>query len=106
MYDTLDEILRRYGQSGFRVTSIHCDQEFRTLMEPVADEMEIEMNYATTDEHVPKAERNNRTIQECIRTTYHHLPYAAIPRMMLRYLAMTCMVQLNFFPPKCVISAH
>ena len=66
MYDALDKILRRYGQSGFQVTSMHCDQEFHTLMEPVADEMEIEMNYATTDDHVPEAERNNRTIQERI----------------------------------------
>ena len=53
-------------------------------MEPVSDEMAIEMNYATTDEHIPEAERNNCTIQERIRTTYHHLPYAAITKMMLR----------------------
>jgi len=32
MYDALDKILRRYGQSGFRITSVHCDQEFHTLM--------------------------------------------------------------------------
>jgi len=100
MYDALDKILRRYGQSGFRVTSIHCDQEFRTLMEPVADEMEVEMNYVTINEHVPEAKRRKCTIQEHIRATYHHLLYEAIPKMMLRYLAMTCMAQLNFFPAK------
>jgi len=75
-------------------------------MEPVADEMEIEMKYATTDEHVPEAEQNNRTIQERIRAAYHHLPYEVIPKMMLRYLAMACTAQLNFFPAKGGISAH
>ena len=75
MYDSLDKILRRY---------VHCDQEFRTLMGPVADGLGVEMNCTTTDEHVPEAEQNNRTIQERIRATYHHLPYAMIPKMMLR----------------------
>jgi len=56
MYDALDKILRRYGQSGFRITSVHCDQEFRTLMGPVADELEVEMNYTMTEKHVPEAE--------------------------------------------------
>jgi len=64
-------------------------------MGPVADELSVEMNYTTTDEHVPEAERNNRTIQERIHATYHHLPYAMIPKMMLRYLAMACTAQLN-----------
>jgi len=64
------------------------------------------MNYATPDEHVRKAEQNNRTIQEHIRATYHHLPYAVIPKMMLRYLAMTCTAQLNFFPAKGGILEH
>ena len=104
MYTALDKILRRYGQSGFRITSVHCDQEFRTLMGPVADELGVEMNYTTTDEHVPEAERNNRTIQERIRATYHHLPYAVIPKVMLQYLALTSAAQLNYFPAKGGVS--
>jgi len=69
-------------------------------MGPVADGLDVEMNYTMTDEHVPEAERNNRTIQERIHATYHHLPYVMIPKMMLRYLAMACTVQLNYFPAK------
>jgi len=55
MHDALDKIIRRYGQSGFHITSVHCDQEFRTLMGPVADEMSVEMNYKTMYEHIPEA---------------------------------------------------
>jgi len=57
-----------------------------------------------TDEHVPEAERNNRTIQERIRATYHHLPCTANPKVMLRYLAMACTAQLNYFPAKGGVS--
>ena len=91
MYDSLDKILWRYTQSGFRIASVHCGKEFWTLMDPIADELDVEMNYTTTDDPVPEAERNNRTIQEIIRATYHHLPYKTIPKVMLWYLAMTSM---------------
>jgi hypothetical protein len=42
------------------------------MMDRVSDELNIEMNYATADEHVAEAERNNRTTQERIRATYHN----------------------------------
>jgi len=34
------------------------------MMDKIANDMDVVMNYATTDEHVPEAERNNRTIQQ------------------------------------------
>ena len=75
------------------------------MLEKVSDELDIEMNYATTDEHVPEAERNNRTIKERIRATYHNLPFKAIPKVMLQILAMVCTNQLNLFPAKGGVSA-
>jgi hypothetical protein len=66
----------------------------------------VEMNYATAGEHVPEAERNNRTIQEHIRATYHNLPYIMIPKSNLRYLAMISTEQLNYFPAKGGISPY
>jgi hypothetical protein len=39
------------------------------MMGKVSEAFNIEMNYATAREHVPEAERNNRTIQERIRGT-------------------------------------
>jgi hypothetical protein len=58
---------------------INCDQEFKVLMDPVKDDLDVTMNYTATDEHIPEAERNNRTIAERIRATYHNLPYKAMP---------------------------
>jgi hypothetical protein len=46
------------------------------------------MNFTNAQDHVPEAERNNRTIKERIRAAYHRLPYKAIPRIMINYLAM------------------
>jgi hypothetical protein len=60
------------------------------------------MNYAMANEHVPQIERNNRTIQERIRATYHNLPFAMIPKVMIRYLAMTS----TDFPAKGGISSY
>lgn len=106
IYDGIDSIIRVYKKAGFRVSRIHCDQEFRPVMERVSDELNISINYATAGEHVPEAERNNRTIQERIRTAYHNLPYAMIPKVMLRYLAMISTEQLNYFPAKGGISPY
>jgi hypothetical protein len=102
----ITSIFRLYENAGFRIKRIHCDQEFRNMMERVSTEFDITMNYATAGEHVPEAERNNRTIQERIRATYHNLPYAMIPKVMLRYLAMICTQQLNYFPVKGGISPY
>ena len=44
-------------------------------MDEVKDELDVDMNYTSQGEHVPEAERNNRTIGERIRAAYHNLPY-------------------------------
>jgi hypothetical protein len=81
IYQGIDSIFWLYNKAGFRITHIHCDQEFRGMMDKVSDDLDIEMNYATAGEHVPEAERNNRTIQERIRATYHNLPYIMTPKL-------------------------
>ena len=70
LYNALDVILRAYNKRGYTIKTINCDGEFRTLMNEVNDTLDIEMNYTSKGEHVPEAERNNRsTIGERIRTT-------------------------------------
>ncbi|KAI2501792.1 Reverse transcriptase (RNA-dependent DNA polymerase) [Fragilaria crotonensis] len=69
------QTFRIYNAGGFRITSIRCDNEFRPLIEPLADEFNVGMNFANAQEHVPEAERNNRVIKERVRATYHRLPY-------------------------------
>ena len=76
------------------------------MMEKVMVDLDIKMNFANAQDHVPEAERNNRTIKERIRAAYHRLPYKAITRIMIRYLGMTQCQQLNLFPVKGGVSSY
>ena len=98
--------MRCYNSTGFSIKTISCDNQFKPLMDPVRDNMDVSMNYCPASEHESAAEQNNRTIGECIRTTYNHMPYRAIPKVMLRYLALICNDQLNFFPAKGGVSSY
>jgi hypothetical protein len=109
IYDkSLDAIVRLYKYGQFQVTEIHCDNEFHKVMDPfsVKQDPHIRVNYAAAQEHVPKAERNNRTIQERVRATYHRLPYDHLPRILVKYLVMESTKKLNFFPNKNGVSKY
>jgi len=67
----LDVVLRKCNKNKFKVNKINCNQQFKPLVEDVEDSLGIRMNHAPMDEHVPAAERNNRTISEQIRVTCH-----------------------------------
>jgi hypothetical protein len=84
----LTSVLATYNLGGFRVKEIRCDNEFRPLMDSLANEFDIRMNYANPQEHVPEAERNNRVIKERVCATYHRLPYKQLPRTMMKVLIM------------------
>jgi hypothetical protein len=82
----IDQICRHYNRAGFVIrTKQHCDGLFRGMMEKVEDDLDVDMNFTNAQDHVPEAERNNQTIKERIRAAYHHLPYKAIPQIMIRY---------------------
>jgi hypothetical protein len=85
---------------------IHCNGELCGMMEKVKDDLDVDTNFTNAQDHVPEAERNNRTIKERIRAAYHRLPYKAIPRIMIRYLAMIQANQLNLFPVKGGVSKY
>jgi hypothetical protein len=64
----------------------------------------IKINYASTQEHVPRAERNNRVLQERVRAAYHRFSYTHLPRTLVKYLVMESAEKLNFFPKKYEVS--
>jgi hypothetical protein len=105
-YRVLDVVLRLYNSAGFHIKTIHCDGEFRAMMEKVKDDLGVHMNFTNALDHVPEAERNNRTIKEQVWAAYHQLPYKALPRQMIRYLVTTQASQLNLFPTKGGISPY
>jgi hypothetical protein len=87
------------------IKEIHCDGEFCSMMERVNDNLDVNMNFTNAQDHVPEAERN-KTIKERIQAAYHRLPYKALPRIMIRYLAMYQVNQLNLFPVKGGVPAY
>lgn len=64
------------------------------------------MNYTNAQDHVPRAERNNRTIQERVQAMYHSLPYNYLPRIMIKYMVSEAERKLNVFPNKYGISKY
>ena len=54
----LDEVFHMYNHAGFHITSIQADQEFKPLLNPIKDDLGIQMKYANAQEHVPEAECN------------------------------------------------
>jgi hypothetical protein len=75
LYKALDKVYRLYNRAGFNIDPINADNEFRPLMEDAADNLDCNFVYAPAGEHVPVAERNNRTIADHIRIALHYLPY-------------------------------
>ena len=66
----------------------------------------IKIHYAAAQEHVPRAERNNRVIQERVRAAYHRFPYTHLPRILVKFLVMESTKKLNFFPNKNGVSKY
>jgi hypothetical protein len=93
-------VLRMYNSAGFHIKTIHCNGEFRAMMEMVKDGLGVRMNFTNALDHVPEAERNNRTIKEWVQA------YKALPRTLIRYLVTTQASQLNLFPAKGGISPY
>ena len=62
-YKALDVILRQYNNSRFGIKTIYCNREYRAMMNKVSDDLDVVMNYTNASDHMPEAERNNRTIK-------------------------------------------
>jgi hypothetical protein len=71
--DALVQVLKVYTVAGLRVTTIHCDNEFTPLMEPLSLQYNIQLNFTNPQEHVPAAERNKGVIKERVRATFHSI---------------------------------
>ena len=102
----LHKVISIYRQGGFKIQTIHSNREFIPVLESMKDEYKFIPNYASAQEHVPEAERNNRVIKERVRAVFHSLPYKAIPRLMIKYLAMEVTKKLNYFPSEGGVSKY
>ena len=67
----LGVILRKCNSTGFVIKTIHCDGECWSMMDSVNDNLDVQMNHTNACDHVPEAERNNRTVKERVRAACH-----------------------------------
>ena len=90
----------------FRIKYIQCDREFEPIMDPICDNLGVTMDYSNAQDHVPPAERNNRTIKEMFCVGLHQTGYKTIPKTMIISLCEHGTMMLNMFPAKHGISDH
>ena len=104
----LDKVIGMYNKAGFHVAIIHCDNEFRPLIEKYENDPNCDIvgNYSAAHAHQPDAERNNRVIKERVRATFHRMPYKVLPKGLLVALVMESAKKLNFFPAKGGVSKY
>jgi hypothetical protein len=84
----LGQVFQVYNLGGFQITNARCNNEFRPLMEPLANEFQVKMNYANPQVHVPEAKHNNQVIKEQGRATYHRLHCSCLPHIMIKILVI------------------
>ena len=102
----LDKTLHIYNKAHLHVKRIFTDNEFQPIMDDMQDELGITMNYAVAGEHIPEAERNNRTLKERYCSSLHALPYDYVTRTMVIEGVQDIAKKPNFNPPKGGISSH
>ena len=101
---SIDQVFRIYNAAGFQITTLHCDRQFKPIMDEIKDDLDITMNYYSAQEHVPEIERSNRIVKERVRALYHSMPYRYIPSIMVKYAVIEMTARLNYFPAKNGIS--
>ena len=82
----LRTIINQYNSRGFRVRSMHADNEFAPLrnqfLQP--ENGRITLSICGANAHVPEAEREIRTIKERNRAMVSFLPFQRYPRLLKR----------------------
>ena len=106
LYQGIRKILQIYNKASFVVKTIKCDGEFENLLTNVEQDFDVTLALTARDEHVPEAERNNRTIKEIFRGEFSRLPFKMMPKLMIQYLALRSTFILNIYPAKGGVSDH
>jgi hypothetical protein len=93
-----------YRRRGFNITHLLFDGEYECLRGDMAS-VQITLNTASNDEHVPDIERFIRTLKERTRAIYNTLPFKKMPDRLVIEMICACNFWLNSFPPVSGISS-
>ena len=100
---SIKQVKRIYSLRGFRITAMVMDGQFENLRGALAD-MQIALNTASNDEHVPEIERHIRTTKERVRSVYNTLPFTKLPPRLIIEMVSATTFWWNSFPPEGGVS--
>ena len=68
-----DDMFQVYCKCGFYVVRFHCGKPFEATVDEwrVKQDPIVTANYCNARDNIPRAERNNRTIQEQTTSSYY-----------------------------------
>jgi hypothetical protein len=95
LHSCISADLSLYRARGFIPTAIHADGEFHSLRTSFPD---VHFTICSADDHVPKIERAIRTVKESMHTIIHGMPFARLPRVLVKELATAAVSCLNMLP--------
>ena len=98
------QVKRIYALRGFIVTEIAMDGQFEPIRGDLAD-IQVGLNTAGHDDHVPEIERHIRTVKERSRAIYNTVPFTRFPARMIIEMIYNCNFWLNAFPHPDGVSA-
>ena len=108
LIESFDEMYNFYKEYRFIRMKINCNKEFKSALDiwHMKQELMIKANYANSQDHVPRAERNNHTIQERVRAACYQLPFHHLPCILVKYLVVDATKRLNYFPAQHGVSKY
>ena len=104
-YKAIDNIFDYYNRHDAYIRSILCDNEFASLMDPVKNELEIQLDVPPAQAHATPAERLVRTLKEGIRTGFQTTQCRKLPREVVIPMVGHSSEMGNLFPNKQGISS-
>lgn len=102
MKQNFDLLKKVYHSRGFRVVTVHADEEFEKLRSHMLPSRLVSPDPG--GHHVPLVERSIRTLKESCRAAIHGLPYTVYPKELLRGLIRKVILMSNAVPGESGIS--
>ena len=96
--DVIKKVHMLYLQHGLKITGLHADTDFETLIAYMDDLIKY-LNWASREKTFPDIERFNQTIQECVQSTRAAMTFKIFFKLVIVHLVSTSIFWLNDFPP-------
>ena len=103
----MDNAFGKCNATGFTVGCIHCDIEFKPVMEKIKAALKIRVIHAGKGEHVPEAAWNNRVTKECCCSGFHMIcRIQSAPKSLVGSIGGNKHRESQLFPSQgwCVVS--